>query len=110
MLVFKRLTGGTQALTPTPAIVTPAPQANIVPQYVRPDTAKEIVAPAGSTVAVKASLRPNEEVVEWVVKPTANTKAVNSSPKPSSFEITSEDETLSLALRRWAVNAGYQLA
>jgi hypothetical protein len=112
VLVFKRLAGTNQALTPTPAMVmpAPAPQANIAPQYVRPEPAKEIAAPVSSTVPVKASLRSNEEIVEWVVKPTASTKADNSNPKPSTFEITSEDETLSLALRRWAANAGYQLA
>ena len=104
VLVFTRLAGANQVLTPTPAIVTPAPapQANIAPQYGTPE-------PASSTVPVKASLRSNEEVVEWVVKPGTSTKAEKSTLKPSLFEITSEDETLYLALRRWAVDSGYQL-
>ena len=58
---------------------------------------------------VKASLKPNEEVVEWVVK-SPNKTAVTTDVQVSEFQITSEDETLSLALRRWSTKAGYQLA
>ena len=91
-------------------------QPSAISQHIKSDVVKEVIVDNTSTstntsslVTTKPSLKANEEVVEWVVK-AADSPAANPTNQAVKFEITGEDETLSLALRRWTSVHGYQLA
>jgi len=92
-------------------------QSGVIPKYVKSEPVKEVVIAQQAQNSTKMSVpatavkpQPLEtEIVEWVVKAPKGA-AGSSLPKAVDFQITSEDETLSLALRRWSSNAGYQLS